>query len=263
MKNILDKIVEQKKKEVILLKETMPLKKLEDAPYFNTPCHSLSQSLITNKASGIIAEYKRKSPSKGLININENKVDNTVKGYQKAGASAVSVLTDKLFFGAQNTDFLEARQSINIPILRKEFIIDPYQVYQSKAMGADILLLIGAILTKESSSTLSHLAHDLGMEVIYEIHDQDEISRIPEDVKMVGINNRDLKYFKVDFERSMRMYNQLPNDILKIAESGISNPETVCNLKQKGFNGFLIGESFMKTKNPGDTCATFIENSKI
>jgi indole-3-glycerol phosphate synthase len=259
--NILDKIVVQKKIEIEIAKQRYPIKDLQRSELYKRSCISLSDSLKDGLSLGIIAEYKRESPSKGLINIHQNTAKDVAIEYQNSGASAMSVLTDRVFFGAEEEDILLARANCKLPILRKEFIIDAYQVYESKAMGADIILLIGAILSKRKSKELSTIAHDLGMEILYEIHDEKEIELIPDDVEMVGINNRDLKYFKVDFERSMRMFDQLPKDQLKIAESGISDFNTVIDLKRKGFNGFLIGETFMKTKTPGITCGKFIQKA--
>ena len=257
--NILDNIVLQKEIEIENAKQRYSIKDLQLTDLYKRSCISLSESLRDGQSLGIIAEYKRKSPSKGLINIHHNTVKDVAIAYHNAGASAMSILTDKIFFGAEEEDILIARAYSQLPILRKEFIIDTYQVYEAKAMGADLILLIGAILSKKESKELSKVAHDLGMEVLYEIHEEKEIELIPDDVEMVGINNRDLKYFKVDFERSMRMFDQLPKDQLKIAESGISDYNTVIDLKRKGFNGFLIGETFMKTKTPGVTCGKFIQ----
>lgn len=256
--NILDKIVVRKREELIFRKNNKTLESLKKSHFYKRSTVSLEEKLRSKKEVGIIAEFKRQSPSKGIINKSDSKVEDVVKGYKNAGVSAISVLTDIDFFGAREEDILIARENCDLPILRKEFIIDTYQVHEAKAMGADLVLLIGAILTKATSQLLSNVATDLGLEVLYEIHDESEIELIPDNVNIVGINNRDLKHFIVDFERSMRMFNMLPEHHIKIAESGISNPITVADLTRKGFDGFLIGETFMKEANPGEACHDFI-----
>jgi len=261
--NILEKIVSKKKQEIEVAKQRLSIKDLQNSDLYKRACYSLSDKLRDEQSLGIIAEFKRKSPSKGLINMHQNLIKDVAIGYQNSGASAMSVLTDQMYFGAEEKDILLARAHSKLPLLRKEFIIDAYQIYEAKAMGADLILLIGAILTKKESQELSNIANDLGLEVLYEIHEEKEIELIPDCVQMVGINNRDLKYFKVDFERSMRMFDQLPKEQIKIAESGISDYKTVVDLKRKGFNGFLIGENFMKTADPGWACQSFIEKCKV
>ncbi|NNE16480.1 MAG: indole-3-glycerol phosphate synthase TrpC [Saprospiraceae bacterium] len=260
--NILDKIVLQKQKEVELAKAQYTISDLKKSVLYKRPCYSFAESILQNNRLGIIAEFKRMSPSKGLINIHNNEIKDVAAGYEKAQTSAMSVLTDQQFFGANDKDILLARAFTSLPLLRKEFIIDPYQVHEAKALGADAILLIAAILNKKTATKLFEEAQLLGLEVLFEIHDVSEIEIIPDDVKIIGINNRDLKYFKVDFERSMRMFDQLPNDKIKISESGLSDSKTVTELKRKGFDGFLIGENFMKTNNPGLSCAQFINECK-
>jgi indole-3-glycerol phosphate synthase len=201
-------------------------------------------------ASGIIAEFKRKSPSKGVINDRVDLLEVT-KGYQDAGASAVSILTDEYFFGGDDQDVVRAREVLDIPILRKEFIIDEYQVHEAKALGADLILLIAACLTKEEVVRFSTVARSLGLEVLLELHDEDELGHVCETIDLVGINNRSLKTFDVNIARSLRMAGELPKDKLKVAESGIDDPAQVKLFRENGYSAFLIGENFMKTNDPG------------
>lgn len=211
---------------------------------------SLVEGLSRPNASGIIAEFKRKSPSKGIINDQVDPVQVT-KAYQDAGASAVSILTDEYFFGGNDQDLLRARQALDIPILRKEFIIDEYQVHEAKALGADLILLIAACLSKEEVVRFSTVARSLGLEVLLELHDEDELEHVCDTVDLVGINNRSLKTFDVNIERSLKMASQLPKGKLKVAESGIDDPAQVKLFKENGYSAFLIGENFMKTNDPG------------
>jgi indole-3-glycerol phosphate synthase len=224
-----------------------------------TMTHSLSfkQALI-NSDSGIIAEFKRKSPSKGWIRP-EADVTQIVQSYEAAGAVAVSCLTDEPFFGGSFSDFRKAREAIDrIPLLRKDFILDEYQLYQSKAMGADVVLLIAACLTAAEITRFTAIAHDLDMEVLVEIHEESELSSICPDADVIGINNRNLKTFETDIRHSLDLAKRIPDKFLKISESGLSRPETVIQLRQAGFNGFLMGETFMKTADPGGTLREFI-----
>jgi indole-3-glycerol phosphate synthase len=218
--------------------------------YYSRKTISLVEGLSKPNASGIIAEFKRKSPSKGIINDRVDPVEVT-KAYQDAGASAVSILTDAYFFGGNDQDLLRARQALDIPILRKEFIIDEYQVHEAKALGADLILLIAACLSKEEVVRFSTLARSLGLEVLLELHDEDELDHVCETIDLVGINNRSLKTFDVNIARSLRMAGQLPKDKLKVAESGIDDPAQVKLFKENGYSAFLIGENFMKTNDPG------------
>ncbi|MCB9032925.1 MAG: indole-3-glycerol phosphate synthase TrpC [Chitinophagales bacterium] len=259
--NILDKIVAHKKQEVLTAKEKVSIKKLENEIYFTRATNSLKQQFI-NKNIGIIAEFKRQSPSKGIINDVVTPLD-VVLGYEQAGAIASSILTDSFFFGGQNQDILEVRDSVSIPILRKEFMIDEYQIVEAKAIGADVILLIAAILTKQEIKSFTTLAHQLGLEVLLELHDTEELDKIDIDVDLIGINNRNLKTFKVDIEHSIKMSDYLQNDFIKIAESGLSEVATVKNLYQAGFKGFLMGENFMKTENPALSCKNFIAQIDI
>jgi indole-3-glycerol phosphate synthase len=248
--NILDTIVERKRTEVAERKQRKPLEVIKADALYTRKTISLVEGLSRPYASGIIAEFKRKSPSKGIINDRVDPVEVT-KAYQDAGASAVSILTDAYFFGGDDQDVVRARQVLDIPILRKEFIIDEYQVHEAKALGADLILLIAACLSKEEVVRFSTLARSLGLEVLLELHDEDELEHVCETVDLVGINNRSLKTFDVNIARSLRMAGQLPKDKLKVAESGIDDPAQVKLFRENGYSAFLIGENFMKTNDPG------------
>ena len=257
--NILDKIIAHKKEEVAKLRREVAINQLVGSPNFKRSCFSLRKSLTEPNSSGIIAEFKRKSPSKGVIN---DKVDvaEVTEGYIKAGAAAQSVLTDQQFFGGNVIDLIHARAVNDVkPILRKDFIVDGFQIVEAKAVGADVVLLIAACLTTQELKNFGNLAEDLGMEVLYEIHSKEELDKIPDvDNKIIGINNRNLKTFKVDLEHSISLAAQIPDSCVKVSESGISNPRIITGLKEYGFQGFLIGENFMKTENPGGACEAFI-----
>lgn len=259
-KDILEEIIAHKRIEIAAQEQNVPISFLEDLLEKNddmAKVHSMKASLAAS-ATGIIAEFKRRSPSKDWINRNADaKV--IPASYQQAGASALSILTDEHFFGGGLRDIRAARPTVSLPILRKDFIISRYQLLQAKAAQADAVLLIAAALSKEECSTLACEAHKLGLEVLLEMHHEDELDYVNEYVDMAGINNRNLGTFHTDVENSFRMAEKLPADILKVSESGISNPQTVKLLRQEGFRGFLIGETFMKTANPGNTLSTFIK----
>jgi indole-3-glycerol phosphate synthase len=259
--NILDTIILQKRKEVEARKEHTPLNKIITSSLYNRMCISISYALSLNNATGIIAEHKRMSPSKGVINDQLNVIE-VVNGYQAAGASAISILTDQPFFGGSDQDLLSCRNTISIPILRKEFIIDAYQVHEAKSIGADLILLIAACLSPSEVRDLTRLAISFGMEVLLELHDKEEFNHLCDEVHLVGINNRSLKTFDVDIERSLRMAEQLPLEKIKVAESGIDQPSQVKLFKENGYKGFLIGENFMKTSNPGVALQSFINEIK-
>ena len=260
--NILDKIIAHKKQEVALLKKEVMVEKLVKSPNFNRTPISLKKSLLKIGSSGIIAEFKRQSPSKGIIN-NTASVVEVTKGYMEANIAAQSILTDLDFFGGNVLDIMQAR-SVNdsIPILRKDFIVDGFQIVEAKAIGADVVLLIAACLTKEELKNYGQLAEDLGLDVLYEVHNQEELDKLNLDHKIIGINNRNLKTFKVDLEHSIQLANQIPDSCIKISESGLSDPRIITGLKEYGFQGFLIGENFMKTENPGLACKEFITQIK-
>lgn len=261
MIDILHRIASWKRSETDIRKQTTSIASLQDNSLYHSECYSLSKTLINSTTPQFIAEFKRKSPSKGIIKDPASPEDIT-KAYQNAGAAAVSVLTDENFFGAHEKDFSIARSSITIPILRKDFIIDPYQIHESKAIGADIILLIAAILSPDQVNEYASLAKQLGMEVLLEIHTQDELNRISESIDIIGINNRNLKNFEVDIENSKNLIYHLPNNLPKVAESGLSSPDTVIDLFENGFSGFLIGESFMREGNPGSACQEMINSSQ-
>ena len=259
--NILDKISAQKIKEVEIKKSILPIKILEQSVYFNMPVVSLKDAVIDEKKSGIIAEFKRRSPSKGLIN-NTADVEQTTIGYIEAGASALSVLTDEQFFGGSSADLFTARKVNSVPILRKDFIIDEYQIIEAKSIGADAILLIAAILDKQKVKDFSALAHRLGLQVLLEIHNAEELSVLSENVDMIGVNNRNLKDFKVNIQTSIGLSEKIPDEFVKISESGISKAGNIIELKKYGYNGFLMGENFMKTQNPAKACSQFIVQLK-
>ena len=259
-KDILDEIIAHKRIEIAAQEQNVPISFLEDLLEKNddmAKVHSMKASLAAS-ATGIIAEFKRRSPSKDWINKDAD-AKIIPASYQQAGASALSILTDEHFFGGGLRDIRAARPTVSLPILRKDFIISHYQLLQAKAAQADAVLLIAAALSKEECSTLACEAHKLGLEVLLEMHHEDELDYVNEYVDMAGINNRNLGTFHTDVENSFRMAEKLPADILKVSESGISNPQTVKLLRQEGFRGFLIGETFMKTANPGNTLSTFIK----
>lgn len=259
-KDILDEIIAHKRIEIAAQEQNVPISFLEDLLEKNddmAKVHSMKASLAAS-ATGIIAEFKRRSPSKDWINKDAD-AKIIPASYQQAGASALSILTDEHFFGGGLRDIRAARPTVSLPILRKDFIISRYQLLQAKAAQADAILLIAAALSKEECSTLACEAHKLGLEVLLEMHHEDELDYVNEYVDMAGINNRNLGTFHTDVENSFRMAEKLPADILKVSESGISNPQTVKLLRQEGFRGFLIGETFMKTANPGNTLSTFIK----
>ena len=259
--NILDQIIASKKKEVALKKSVVSIAQLENSDLFNKKTNSLSKSII-NSTSGIIAEHKRRSPSKATIN-NSFAVEDVVKGYENAGASGISVLTDMQYFGGSLEDLLLATASVQIPLLRKEFIVDEYQLLEAKAFGADAILLIAAVLTKEEIKQLSEFAQSLALEVLLEVHNQEELdkSSMPS-LDLIGVNNRNLKTFEVSLQNSIDLINHIPNDFVKISESGITTTNDIKLLRSHGFQGFLIGESFMKTDNPGKSLEKFINELK-
>tara|TARA_R110000787_G_scaffold113832_4_gene223182 strand:- start:4390 stop:5175 length:786 start_codon:yes stop_codon:yes gene_type:complete len=255
---ILDKIIAFKKKEVSKIKADVPVKKLVESPLFQREPLSLRKSLMQVGSTGIIAEFKRQSPSKGVIN-DKATIEEVTNGYLDANVAAQSILTDTSFFGGTMVDLMKAR-TINTskPILRKDFIVDGFQIVEAKAIGADAILLIAACLTKQELKNYGKLAEDLGMEVLYEVHTQEDLDKIELSNKIIGINNRNLKTFEVDLEHSVNLANQIPDDCVKVSESGLSDPRIVTGLKEYGFKGFLIGENFMKTDNPGEACEAFI-----
>lgn len=256
--NILEKIVSVKMLEVAEAKKHVALPVLEKSEYFSLPANSMVNAL-RNSATGIIAEYKRASPSKGTIN-DQSAVSEVVDAYVQHGAAGVSVLTDSEFFKGSLQDLLLARKtSSSIPLLRKEFIIDEYQLIEAKSFGADVILLIAACLSINEVKKLSRMAKNLGLEVLLEIHTDSEVGHICDAIDLVGVNNRDLKTFTVDIERSVSLSNLIPAHLPRVSESGISNIESIQYLQRHGFNGFLIGENFMRDPNPAIAFARFVE----
>lgn len=258
--DILDKIIAQKRIELRYYKEAVSLEQLESRIYDGLPKRSLKRSLAGAQIP-IIAEFKRKSPSKGFIKENA-KVSDIIPGYTQGGAAGISVLTDEKFFGGSVSDLKQARQLTDLPILRKDFTIDEYQLYVAKAIGADAILLIAAVLTPGQVLNLARRSKELKLEVLLELHDESELDHINEYVDIVGINNRNLKTFSVDLDASVKLANKLPKEFLRISESGISAPETVMQLSKAGFQGFLMGENFMKTEEPGQALSDFIRSAE-
>ena len=256
---ILDKIIAFKKTEIAKIKAEVSIKKLVESPNFGREVFSLKKSLLEVGSTGIIAEFKRQSPSKGIINDTATIADVT-NGYLDANVAAQSILTDTSFFGGSMADLMEARViNQQKPILRKDFIVDGFQIVEAKAIGADVILLIAACLTSEELKNYGNLANDIGLEVLYEVHTQEDLDKINDlDNKIIGINNRNLNTFEVDLENSIRLSNQIPDSSVKISESGISDPKIIMGLKEYGFQGFLIGETFMNKENPGEACLEFI-----
>lgn len=261
--NILEKIVAHKRKELEASKKLFPVKELEKSMHFNSPVVSIKKYLSDPDSTGIIAEFKRKSPSKGIIH-NNAPVKEITTGYVQAGATALSVLTDQQFFGGSNEDLSTACQSNACPILRKDFVIDEYQVLEARSIGADVILLIAAILSPTEIKKLTDFAHTLGMEVLLEIHTEEELMNNPEGgADLIGINNRDLKTFQVDIETSKRLSGHIPEGVVKVSESGIETPRSVIELRNYGFNGFLIGQIFMQQGNPAQACEEFVRGLGI
>ncbi len=255
--NILDKIVLEKIKQVEDEKKLFPLELLERSVYFQSECVSLKKYLVRDDKSGIIAEIKKKSPALGPINP-YIKVEKLSIGYMQAGASALSVLTDRKFFGGSNADLTTARKFNFCPILRKDFVVDAYQVTEAKSIGADAILLIAAILSREQIVQFTGLAHELGMEVILELHAEKELEKVHDGIDIIGVNNRNLETMTTDVATSRSMAALIAPGFIKISESGIDDPATVLELKRLGYNGFLIGSYFMKHPEPEKACAGFI-----
>jgi indole-3-glycerol phosphate synthase len=258
---ILDKIVANKKKELEVLTALSSVRDMEKSRLFKREPVSLSEFLLDKNRTGIIAEFKRKSPSKGVINSLSPVVDVT-NGYFNEGASGVSVLTDYKFFGGSPSDLMNARKKSSFPILRKDFILDEYQVIESKAIGADAILLIATILEKKEVLNLSRLARSLGLEILLEVHEQNELDKVNQYINIIGINNRNLKTFEVNTDVSEKIAHRIPPGFLRISESGIASPETIKKLKTAGYHGFLIGEKFMSTSDPVQAFAEFVKDLK-
>ncbi|MCB0654328.1 MAG: indole-3-glycerol phosphate synthase TrpC [Saprospiraceae bacterium] len=259
---ILDKIIVQKRKEVENGKQNLPVATLVNSPLFHRSIFSMKKGLEEAPGAGIIAEFKRKSPSKGLIN-GHAVVEDVTTAYIAAGAIGLSVLTDVEFFGGSNENLLRARQANNSPILRKEFIVDEYQLLEARALGADAILLIAECLDKKQVFQLAKFAKELGLEVLMEIHSEDQLEKLNPYLDMVGVNNRNLKDFSVSIDTSLDLFDKIPDDFVKISESGLDNARAIATLSDAGFRGFLIGEYFMKQEDPGLACKTLIEDVSI
>lgn len=256
--NILDKIIADKYKEVALRKNLIPVKQLEQSVLMNRGANSLAEALRKSN-TGIIAEHKRRSPSKSVINQSVS-VQDVAMDYETAGVCGMSVLTDGKYFGGSLDDLVLARASVQMPLLRKEFIVDTYQILEAKAYGADVILLIAAVLTREEIKTLSEFAKSLLLDVLLEVHNAEELEKsIMPSLDMLGVNNRNLKTFEVSTDISKDLSEKIPEDFVKVSESGISSIEAIKDLKDYGYQGFLIGENFMKTENPGASAEAFIK----
>ena len=255
---ILDNIISDKKIEIETLSKIVSISDLEKQKDFTKQCKSLKESIKKSK-SGIICEFKRKSPSNEKINYKSN-ISEVINGYEKAGAVGVSILTNKKYFDGSIKDINEVKNNLDIPILRKEFIISEYQIIESKSIGADAILLIASILDKEEIKNYSSLAKSLGLEVLLEIHSIEEFNKISNtDIDIIGVNNRNLDTLDIDIENSIEMFENIPSEFIKISESGISKVDSIIKLIKVGYDGFLIGENFMKTSKPGESAYHFIK----
>ncbi len=255
--NILDRIIADKKNEVALRKSLFPISYWEASPLFDRPLNRLSTRLRSSH-SGIIAEHKRRSPSKQTINTKLS-VSEVVQGYDKAGACGLSILTDHKYFGGSLEDLNLARATTTLPLLRKEFIVDEHQLIEAKAQGADLILLIAAVLSREEIRTLSSVAQKLDLEVLLEIHNQEELEKsIMPSLDLLGVNNRNLKTFEVSLETSRALATLIPDEFVKVSESGLSDIQSIKILQSIGYQGFLVGENFMKTTQPGTAAQEFI-----
>ncbi|MBO5182387.1 MAG: indole-3-glycerol phosphate synthase TrpC [Paraprevotella sp.] len=277
MKDILSEIIAHKQIEIARQKQTVSVEHLQKTiaamiqeeaydRHTGIRCRRSMKQALDASTSGIIAEFKRRSPSKGWIK-EEAQASLIPPAYEAAGASALSILTDEMFFGGTLQDIRTARPLVNLPILRKDFIIDEYQLMQARIVGADAVLLIAACLTPDRCHELTSRAHELGLEVLLELHTPSEFSHICKETDMIGVNNRNLGSFVTNVENSFRIAEQLKEAMAKIkfetspilvSESGISSPETIRELRSTGFRGFLIGETFMRTENPGNTLKEFV-----
>jgi indole-3-glycerol phosphate synthase len=258
--DILEKIAAFKKEEVKIKKRLMPVNALEKSAFFKREMPSFYEALAKEGPS-VIGEFKRKSPSKGIINVDAD-IRRVALGYQSGGISAMSILTDEEFFGGNGSDLEEAAGFLKIPVLRKDFIVDEYQVTEAKSIGAAAILLIASMLSKKEVETFSELAISLGLDILFEIHDLADLEKFCEKIKVVGVNNRNLKTFEVSMDSSEALFKYLPHECLKVAESGFRSVDDARNLFNQGYDAFLIGESFMKSDDPGSAAARFVYNLK-
>lgn len=254
---ILDQIIADKRREVELAKINHPISKLKSSAYFNRERYSFKESLDNNNGPSIIAEFKRKSPSKdfGKSHLTTNEI---CPNYQINGAGALSILTDHKYFGGSNEDVCSVRDKITIPILRKDFIIDSYQIHEAKSIGADCILLIASCLQAEEIAEFTRIAHDLDLEVLLELHGENEIDKISLEIDAIGINNRNLSTFTTDYNHSLNMLAKLPDEIIKVSESGINSHAQIDELYTAGFKAFLIGGHFMQCDDPATAFRDFI-----
>lgn len=260
--NILEEIIASKYREVDERKSLVPVKLLESSVFFDGPAVSMKKYVTNPGRSGIIAEFKRKSPSKGVINGSAS-VEKVSIGYMQAGASALSILTDREYFGGSSEDLQAARKFNFCPIIRKDFIVDEYQILEAKSIGADCILLIAAALEPAKLKSLAAFAKTLGLEILMEVHDGEELERsLCAELDLVGVNNRNLKTFDVSLDTSFSLVDRIPGDFVKVSESGISDPQSMVQLKKAGFDGFLIGENFMKSGRPEQAAYNFIKEYK-
>jgi indole-3-glycerol phosphate synthase len=260
--NILDEIIAYKKTEVEEHKREVPFRKLEQSDHFGRNVLGLTDFLADKAKTSIIAEFKRRSPSRGIIN--ESAIPEEVtKGYSEAGASGISILTDRKFFGGSSEDLISVRKVTSVPLLRKDFIVDEYQVVESRAIGADVILLIAACLSRQQLKNIARTAKSLELQVIMEIHKLSELSFINEFVDIIGVNNRDLETFRTDVNTSAELIRHIPSGFFKISESGIDHTENIRSLKESGYNGFLIGELFMKEKDPVKAFIEFVKELQM
>lgn len=258
--DILEKIISYKKKELEVRKRSVPVRELENSIFFKRDMPSFHKAIALPGPS-VIGEFKRKSPSKGIINIHSD-IGQVALEYEKAGLAAMSVLTDKKYFGGDEQDIRNAAGVLKIPVLRKDFIICEYQIVESRSIGASAILLIASVLTKKEVDSFSELASSFGMDVLFEIHDEEDLDKISGNIKIAGINNRNLRTFEIDLERSARMLELLPGEMLKVAESGIRSYLDAKKLYEMGFDAFLIGEFFMKEGSPGNAAGEFVKELK-
>ena len=260
MANILERIIEHKKLEVERRRSTHSLDALQDSAAYERKRHSLCRALEDSRHFGIIAEFKRKSPSQQDIRLDADAAT-VARGYAEAGAAAISCLTDAHFFGARPDDIDQVRAAVDLPIIRKDFIVDRYQLHESRAMGADAVLLIATALSAGQIDEFAEEAGELGLQVICEVHDESEVAKISPSVDIIGINNRNLTNFQVDISNSLELEEMLPPGILRISESGIEDPQSIVKLRHAHFRGFLIGTYFMRQPDPGKACADFIQRT--
>lgn len=257
MKDVLSEIIAHKRSEVVKQKELLPLKEIEKRIEMQSYTSLSLKEVLLRSSHGIIAEFKRRSPSKSWINQSADASIIPLQ-YEQNGAAALSILTDENYFGGTITDLQQAISMTSIPVLRKEFIVDEYQIYETKMYGAHAILLIAAALTAKQCKSFTKIAMDMGLDVLLELHDETETDHISPLNNMIGVNNRNLGSFVTDVKKSLQMIDLLPTEALLISESGISDPQTVYELRQAGYKGFLIGENFMKTENPGESLKQFI-----